>query len=339
MRIAQVAPLYESVPPSLYGGTERIVSYLTEELVRQGHEVTLFASADSVTLARLVPCSERSLRLDSRVIDALAHHFLLLEQVFSRIGEFDIVHFHIDYLHFPFSRRQTVPHVTTLHGRLDLFDFQRLYKNFCDIPLVSVSNAQQQFLPWVNWIGTVHHGLPADLYKAGTEPGKYLLFIGRVSSEKRLDRAVEIAKRVRMPLICAAKIEQSERQNFEVIRSNAEGCLDWIGEVDDKQKQELIANAHALLFPVDWPEPFGVVLIEAMACGTPVIAYRCGSVPEVVEEGVTGFIVDNLDAAIEAVAKAGTLDRSLCRQRFEERFTADRMARQYVTVYQRLIGD
>jgi glycosyltransferase involved in cell wall biosynthesis len=339
MKIAQVAPLYESVPPALYGGTERIVSYLTEELVRQGHDVTLFASADSATQAKLVPCSERALRLDSRVTDPLAHHCLQLEEVFSRANEFDIVHFHIDYFHFPLFRRHAVPHVTTLHGRLDLFDLQGLYKNFCDVPLVSISNAQRQFLPWVNWIGTIHHGLPVDLYQAGTAPGDYLLFLGRVAAEKRLDRAVEIAKRVGMPLKCAAKIEEKERQNFETLRCSAEGFLDWIGEVDDRQKQKLIAGAHALLFPIDWPEPFGVVLIEAMACGTPVIAYRCGSVPELVEEGVTGFIVDNVDAAVEAVAKAGALDRALCRQRFEERFTAARMARQYVSLYQRLIGD
>jgi glycosyltransferase involved in cell wall biosynthesis len=277
--------------------------------------------------------------LDSRVIDPLAHHFLLLEEVFSCIAEFDIVHFHIDYLPFSLCRRQTIPHITTLHGRLDLFDLQGLFKKFSDVPLVSISKSQQQFLPWVNWIGTVHHGLPVDLYQAGTTPAGYLLFLGRVSNEKRLDRAVEIAKRVGMPLKCAAKVEEKERRNFEVIRSNAADCLDWIGEVDDRQKQDLIANAHALLFPIDWPEPFGVVLIEAMACGTPVIAYRCGSVPELVEEGVTGFIVDNVDGAVEAVTKAGALDRSLCRQRFEERFTAARMARQYVAVYQRLIGD
>jgi glycosyltransferase involved in cell wall biosynthesis len=339
MRIAQVAPLHESVPPALYGGTERVVSYLTEELVKQGHEVTLFASGDSTTQARLIPASESALRLNERVSDPLAHHFVLLEEVFARAGDFDIIHFHIDYLHFPFSRRQNTSHVTTLHGRLDLPDLIPLHKTFREMPLVSISNAQRTPLPWANWQGTVYHGLPMELYQPRGEPGDYLVFLGRISVEKRFDRAVEIAKRSRMRLKCAAKIDESDRQYFEeTIKPLDDRVVECVGEVGDADKQELLANAYALLFPIDWPEPFGLVLIEAMACGTPVIAYRCGSVPEIVDDGVTGFIVDDLDTAIEAVPKIRDLDRNLCRRRFEERFSATRMAREYVTIYQRLIN-
>lgn len=337
MRIAQVAPLYESVPPLLYGGTERVVSYLTEELVGQGHDVTLFASGDSVTKARLVPCSESSLRLDERVVDPLAHHFVLLEEVFACADDFDVIHFHIDYLHFPFSQRQNTPHVTTLHGRLDLLDLNPLHNKFPEVPLVSISNAQRQPLPSANWQGTVYHGLPIDLYKAGGKPGEYLLFLGRISAEKRFDRAVEIAKRADMPLKFAAKVEDANRRYFEETLKTANGSpVEYVGEVGEADKQELLANAYALLFPIDWPEPFGLVLIESMACGTPVIAYRCGSVPELVDDGVTGFIVDDLEEATAAVAKIRDLDRHLCRRRFEERFSAARMAQEYVAIYQRL---
>ena len=338
MRIAQVAPLHESVPPALYGGTERVVSYLTEELVKQGHEVTLFASGDSVTHARLIPASESALRLNEQVSDPLAHHFVLLEEVFARADDFDIIHFHIDYLHFPFSRRQNTPHVTTLHGRLDLPDLIPLHKTFSEIPLVSISNAQRVPLPWANWQGTVYHGLPMELYQPRSEPGDYLLFLGRISVEKRFDRAVEIAKRAGIPLKCAAKIEETNRQYFEeTIKSTDDHAVECVGEVGDADKQELLANSYALLFPIDWPEPFGLVLIEAMACGTPVIAYRCGSVPELIDDGVTGFIVDDLNAATDAVPKIRNLDRNLCRRRFEERFSATRMAQEYLTIYQRLI--
>ncbi|MGH7793951.1 MAG: glycosyltransferase family 4 protein [Candidatus Binatia bacterium] len=341
MRIAQVAPLYERVPPLLYGGTERVVSYLTEELVRQGHDVTLFASGDSVTQAKLVACSERSLRLDKRIVDPLAHHFLLLEEVFTRAGDFDILHFHIDYLHFPFSRRQNTRHLTTLHGRLNMTDLIPLYRKFGDVPVVSISRAQRQPLPWLNWQGTVHHGLPADLYQLGGERGDYLVFLGRISIEKRLDRAIDIAKRSGMRLKIAAKVDAADRKYF---KKTIEPLLDdpiveCIGEVGEPEKQQLLANAYALLFPIDWPEPFGLVLIEAMACGTPVIAYRCGSVPEIVEEGVTGFIVDNLCDAVQAVAEARHLDRALCRSRFEERFSAGRMVEDYLKIYDRLLKD
>jgi glycosyltransferase involved in cell wall biosynthesis len=338
MRIAQVAPLHESVPPALYGGTERVVSYLTEELVNQGHHVTLFASGDSTTQARLIPASEKGLRLNEQVSDPLAHHFVLLEEVLARAEDFDIIHFHIDYLHFPFSRRQNTAHVTTLHGRLDLPDLIPLHKTFSEIPLVSISNAQRLPLSWVNWQGTVYHGLPMELYQPRTEPGDYLLFLGRISVEKRFDRAVEIAKRAGMRLKFAAKIEDANRQYFEeTIKSTDDRMVECVGEVGDAGKQELLANAYALLFPIDWPEPFGLVMIEAMACGTPVIAYRWGSVPEIIDDGVTGFIVDDLEAAVEAVPKVRDLDRSLCRRRFEERFSATRMAQDYLTIYQRLI--
>jgi len=341
MRIAQVAPLYERVPPLLYGGTERVVSYLTDELVRQGHDVTLFASGDSITQANLVACSERSLRLDEKIVDPLAHHFILLEKVFERADDFDIIHFHIDYLHFPFSRRHPKPHLTTLHGRLDLVDLIPLYRTFGDVPLVSISCAQRQPLPRVNWQGTVYHGLPMDLYRPRTDQSDYLVFLGRISSEKRLDRAIEIARRSGMRLKIAAKVDAVDRKYF---KKNIEPLLDdpiveCIGEVGDQSKQELLACAYALLFPIDWPEPFGLVLIEAMACGTPVIAYRCGSVPEIVEHGVTGYIVDNLCDATRAVVDAGRLDRALCRSRFEERFTAARMANDYLRIYERLLTD
>lgn len=340
MRIAQVAPLYESVPPLLYGGTERIVSFLTEELVRQGHEVTLFASGDSVTQARLVPCSERSLRLDERVIDRLAHHVLLLEEVFARADDFDVIHFHIDYLHFPLSRRQQTAHLTTLHGRLDRTDLIPLYKKFADVPVVSVSRAQREPLPWINWQGTVYHGLPEDLYRPASSPGDYLLFLGRISREKRLDLAVEIAKRAGMRLKVAAKIDAADRKYFAKIESVLDDAhVEYVGEAGEAEKQELLANACALLFPIDWPEPFGLVLIEAMACGTPVIAYRRGSVPEIVEQGVTGLIVDDVDGAATAVAEVGRIDRSLCRAYFEERFSAARMAEDYLRIYERLLND
>ena len=340
MRIAQIAPLYERVPPLLYGGTERVVSYLTEELVRQGHDVTLFASGDSITRARLVACSERSLRLDKRVVDPLAHHFVLLEEVFARADDFDVLHFHIDYLHFPFSQRQKHwRHITTLHGLLDMLDLKPLYKKFNRIPLVSISNAQRRPLSWANWVGTVHHGLPLNCYRPRGEPGEYLVFLGRIAIEKRLDRAIEIAKRTGMPLKVAAKVDQSDRKYFDkAIRPLLDDpMVEWVGEVGEDGKQELLANAYALVFPIDWPEPFGLVLLEAMACGTPTIAYRCGSVPELLEEGVTGFIVDDLNAAVEAVAKVESLDRLLCRRRFEERFSASRMAQDYLDVYRRIL--
>lgn len=338
MKIAQVAPLFESVPPKLYGGTERVVSYLTEELVNQGHEVTLFASGDSVTGARLEPILPRSLRLD-RCNDPLAHHVLMLNRVAKLAPHFDIIHFHIDYIHFPLSRVLNLPHVTTLHGRLDLPDLVPVYREFNDMPVVSISNHQRAPLPHANWQKTVYHGLPADLYDFKPKPGHYLAFLGRISPEKRPDRAIEIAKRVGIPLRIAAKVDKADEEYFETkIRPLLNDPLvDFVGEIGETEKGDFLGNALALLFPIDWPEPFGLVMIEALACGTPVIAFRCGSVPEVMEDGVTGFIVDDIDQAVAAVEKVPGIDRRVCRQIFERRFSAEKMARQYLEVYRRII--
>ncbi len=340
MRIAQVAPLYESVPPKYYGGTERVVSYLTEELVRQGHEVTLFASGDSVTKARLVAACRRSLRLDKHCIDHLAHHTVMLERVFRQAAEFDIIHFHVDYLHFPLSRRQPIAHVTTLHGRLDLPDLVPLYQEFRDMPVISISNVQREPLPWANWQATVYHGLPADLYRFGAQPGTYLAFLGRISPEKRVDRAIEIAKRVRIPLKIAAKVDRVDKKYFKSVIEPLlrDSLVEVVGEIGDGKKDEFLGNAYALLVPIDWPEPFGLVMIEAMACGTPVIAYRGGAVPEIMKEGHTGFIVEELEDAVEAARRVPELSRKCCREVFEQRFTATRMANDYVQVYERLIN-
>jgi len=340
MRIAQVAPLYESVPPKYYGGTERVVSYLTEELVRQGHEVTLFASGDSETKARLVAACRRSLRLDKHCTDHMAHHIVMLERVFQRAAEFDIIHFHVDYLHFPLSRRQQITHVTTLHGRLDIPDLVPLYQEFRDMPVISISNVQREPLPWANWQATVYHGLPADLYRFREQPGSYLAFLGRISPEKRVDRAIEIAKQIRIPLKIAAKVDPVDRKYFkrEIEPLLCDSLVELVGEIGDGEKDEFLGNAYALLLPIDWPEPFGLVMIEAMACGTPVIAYRGGAVPEIMEEGHTGFIVQELEDAVEAARRIPKLSRKRCREVFEQRFTATRMANDYVRVYERLIN-
>ncbi|MGQ0607745.1 MAG: glycosyltransferase family 4 protein [Chloroflexota bacterium] len=339
MRIAQVAPLYESVPPHTYGGTERVVSYLTEELVRQGHEVTLFASGDSETDATLVACAPRSLRLDDDVIDPIAHLVYQLECVAAEAHRFDVIHWHLDYFHFPMSRRLGIPQVTTLHGRLDIGDLKPVYDEFGDMPVVSISNDQRAPLPQANWVATVHHGMPPDELVARTEPGDYLAFLGRISPEKRADRAIEVARRADVPLRIAAKVDDADRQYFEeeVEPLLGDSHVEFIGEVGRDIKGELLANARALIFPIDWSEPFGLVMIEAMACGTPVIAYRLGSVPEVITDGVNGFIVDDIDGAVEAVGRLGEIDRARCRATFEERFTVERMARDYLRVYERLI--
>jgi len=338
MKIAQVAPLYESVPPQLYGGTERVVSYLTEELVRQGHDVTLFASGDSVTSARLVPICRQALRLDEHSIDALAHHVLSLEQVFQQAGDFNILHFHLDYIHFPLSRRAGHPNVTTLHGRLDIPDLAPLYREFGDIPVVSISDAQRVPLPHARWAGTVYHGLPEDLLPFREGPGDYLAFLGRISPEKRVDRAIEIARRVGLPIRIAAKIDPTDQQYFneEIAPLFEQPFVEYLGEVDEAGKADLLGGAVALLFPIDWREPFGLVMIEAMACGTPVVAWRGGSVAEVISDGVSGFVVEDLDAAVEATMRAATLERRHCREVFEERFTVSRMARDYVAIYETL---
>ena len=340
MRIAQVSPLYESVPPQSYGGTERVVSYLTEALVRQGHSVTLFASGDSRTRADLVPVTERSLRLSSSCVDRLAHHILMLESVARQAAGFDVIHFHIDYLHFPLSRRLETRQLTTLHGRLDLPDLVPVYREFPEMPVVSISDAQRAPLPWINWIGTVQHGLPPDLYTFSDTPDDYLVFLGRISPEKRLDRAIRTAERVGMPLKVAAKIDGADVEYFkEVIEPMMDNpYVEYLGEVNDTEKNELLGGARALLFPIDWPEPFGLAMIEALACGTPVIASPRGSVPEIIEDGLTGFIVDNLDAAVCAVEQAGSLSRRACREAFETRFTDDRMARDYVALYEQVLS-
>jgi glycosyltransferase involved in cell wall biosynthesis len=340
MRIAQVAPLYESVPPRYYGGTERIVSYLTEELVRLGHEVTLFASGDSQTKARLVAACPRSLRLDPECIDQLAHHIVMLERVQQRADEFDVIHFHVDYLHFPLSRRGDFANVTTLHGRLDIPDLVPLYEEYPDVPLISISDAQREPLPRVNWQATVYHGLPDDLYRYRPDAGTYLAFLGRISPEKRVDRAIEIAHQVGIPIRIAAKVDRIDRDYFDSVIEPMlhHPLVEFVGEIGEDDKDEFLGDAQALLFPIDWPEPFGLVMIEAMACGTPVIAYRNGSVPEVMEEGRTGFIVEDLDDAVEAARRVPQLSRARCREIFEQRFTAARMARDYVDVYERLIG-
>ncbi len=339
MKIAQVAPLYESVPPRLYGGTERMVSYLTEEFVRQGHDVTLFASGDSITKAKLRPICERALRLEGRnVIDPLAHHVRMLEIVAQESDQFDVVHFHIDYLHFPVTRRQRIAAVTTLHGRLDIPEVMPIYREFRDMNLVSISNAQRAPLSWANWVATVYHGLPEDLYKPQERHGSYLAFLGRISPEKRVDRAIEIARRVDMPIRIAAKIDPVDKEYFDShIRKLFEDPLvEYIGEIGEREKQEFLGNAYALLFPIDWPEPFGLVMIEAMACGTPVVAYRMGSVPEVLQEGVTGYLVENLEEAAKAVHRISALDRRICRRVFEKRFSVRRMCLDYLDVYSRV---
>jgi glycosyltransferase involved in cell wall biosynthesis len=335
MRIAQVAPLYESCPPQLYGGTERVVSYLTEELVRQGHEVTLFASGDSGTDAMLrAPC-DRALRLCPECMDPLPYHLVMLNHVARGAEKFDIIHFHIDQLHFPPFAPLWDKTLTTTHGRLDLPDLPVLFREFPMMPLVSISDAQRAPLRWANWYGTVHHGLPADLYALGRGNGGYVAFIGRISPEKGVDRAVTIARRAGVPLKIAAKVDKVDRAYYdaEIKPLMREPGVEFIGEIGEREKREFLGQAMALLFPIDWPEPFGLVTIEAMANGTPVVAWRRGAVPEVVDEGVTGFVVDGIDEAVAAVPRAATLDRRAIRRCFEERFTVERMARDYVALY------
>ncbi|RLT27924.1 MAG: glycosyltransferase family 4 protein [Chloroflexi bacterium] len=341
MRIAQVAPLYEAVPPTGYGGTERVVSYLTEELVRQGHEVTLFATADSRTSGHLVPMARMGLRLDPNCTDPIAVHLAMLEEVSRQIETFDVMHFHTSYLHFPLVRRQSMAHLTTQHGRLDFPEFVALHREFADLPMVSISESQRLPLAGIDWRGTVYHGLPSDLYHQGPGNGGYLAFMGRFSPEKGFHDAVEMARRIGMPLRVAAKIEPINQDYFdEVVRPLLlDPLVDWVGEVSDAEKQDFLGNAAALLFPIAWPEPFGMVMIEAMACGTPTIAYRAGSVPEVIEDGRSGFVVRGVDEAVAALDRLGTFDRQACRAAFDERFTVERMAADYVRIYADLIGE
>ncbi len=339
MRIAQVAPLHEPVPPPLYGGTERVVSILVEELIDLGHDVTLFASGDSTTRARLVSGSPRALRLDPDCYDRVMYHVLQNEQVMRLWREFDFIHFHTDYFTLPLARRSPVPSLTTLHGRLDLPDLVPIYREFTDVALVSISNAQRAPLPHVNWRGTVYHGIRTDIYRLGRGDGGYLAFLGRISLEKRLDRAIEIARRVGLPLKVAAKVDAADRTYFEeIIRPLLDHPLvDFIGEIADPEKVDFLGQAKALLFPIDWPEPFGLAMIEAMACGTPVLAFRCGSVPEIVDDGLTGVVVASLDEAVAAIGRLLAMDRAACRQRCVERFDARRMADDYLALYRGLM--
>jgi glycosyltransferase involved in cell wall biosynthesis len=340
MRIAQVAPLFESVPPKLYGGTERVVSWLTEELVSLGHEVTLFASGDSMTHARLVPGCEQSLRLDPGCVDQLAHHFVLMEQVLRQKNDFDIIHFHVDYMHYPLSQREHYAHATTLHGRLDIPDLVPLYEVYGGIPVISISNAQREPLPHLNWQGTVYHGMPVDTYKFHRTGGNYLAFLGRTSPEKGLDAAIQIAKAVGMPLKIAAKVDKADQEYFDtVIRPAIENSdAEFLGEIGYPEKNEFLGNAAALIFPISWPEPFGIVMIEAMACGTPVVAYPFGSVPEVVADGVSGYLVSDQASAVEAIKNIDRIDRKKVRKHFEQHFTADRMALDYLKIYEKIVG-
>ena len=339
MKIAQVSPLYESVPPRLYGGTERVVSWLSEELLRQGHQVTVFASGDSLTNARLIPVCPQALRLDPDCMDPLAHHMYLVEQVRQHKNEFDLIHFHIDYLHFSMSRREELPQLTTLHGRLDTADLVPLYREFSEMPVVSISDAQRAPLPWINWQGTVHHGMPQDRFVPSLKPGKYLAVLGRVSPEKGVDKAIEIALGAGMPLKIAAKIDRADKDFFDarIKPTLNHELIEFIGEIGDLEKNEFLANAAALLFPINWSEPFGIVLIEAMACGLPVIAYPLGSVPEIIEEGVSGFLVHNVQEAIRAVKNLSAIDRQKCRKAFERRFSDKRMVHDYLTIYERIV--
>lgn len=340
MKIAQVAPLYESVPPRLYGGTERIVSYLTETLVGRGHEVTLFASGDSVTRARLVAAAPHALRLDPGVRDPLPWHMIQIEQLRARAEDFDVIHFHVDLMQMPLARTLSVPFLTTLHGRLDLPDLMPFYRVFADHPLVSISHDQRRPMPPVTWAGTVHHGLPEALLPFSPQPrGDYLAFLGRISPEKRPDRAIEIAVRAGLPLRMAAKIDAADKAYWEaMIRPlvEAHDKVTFVGEIGEEEKAAFLGNATGVLFPIDWPEPFGLVMIEAMSCGTPVIAFAGGSVSEVIREGVSGFIVSSVDQALGAVARLKNLRRDRVRADFEARFTAARMAADYEDIYRRL---
>ncbi len=338
MRIAQIAPLHEAVPPKLYGGTERVVSFLTEELVGLGHDVTLFASGDSVTSARLHPVWPRALRLDSSIRDPIAPHMLLMEAVYRQAADFDVLHFHMDYWPFSLFSRQKTPFVTTMHGRLDLPELQPMFETFSKVPIVSISDSQRRPLPQANYVSTVLHGLPENLLTPQSGTQDYLAFLGRIAPEKRPDRAIRIARAACIPLKMAAKVDRADQEYFDDIIKPmiAEGGVEMIGEIGDAEKPAFLSGACGLLMPIDWPEPFGLVMIEAMACGTPVIAFNRGSVPEIVEDGLTGFIVEDETGAVAAVRRLGSLPRARVRQRFEERFTARRMAEDYLRIYRSL---
>ena len=339
MRIAQISPLTEAVPPALYGGTERVISWLTEELVALGHDVTLFASGDSVTSSRLEPFWPHALRLDGSVRDAAALHMMMIERVCRRADEFDLLHFHLDYYPFSLMARERVPYVTTLHGRLDLPEHQPVFTTFPDTPVISISDSQRRPVPQANFVATVHHGLPAEKLRPQPIQPSYLAFLGRVSPEKRLDAAIRIARRCGLPLKIAAKVDRVDEDYFrmEIEPLLAQPGISFIGEIGDSAKAAFLSGAIALIVPIDWPEPFGLVMIEAMACGAPVIAFNRGSIPEIVEDRITGFIVEDEAGAAAAVRKVGLLSRELIRKRFEQKFTARRMAEDYLRVYRALI--
>jgi glycosyltransferase involved in cell wall biosynthesis len=340
MKIAQIAPLMESVPPRLYGGTERIVSYLTDELVRLGHEVTLFASADSITAAELVSCASMALRLDGNVRDPIPYYMLMLDRVRELAEEFDILHFHIDQFHFPLFRQMADRTVTTLHGRQDLPDLKPLYLGFSEMPLVSISNDQRGPIANANFVATVHHGLPENLHNPIYNPrGGYVAFLGRISPEKRPDRAIRIARTLGIPLKIAAKVDKIDEAYFreKIVPLLNDPGVEFIGEINERSKAEFLGEAQALLFPIDWPEPFGLVMIEAMACGTPVLAFRRGSVSEIIDQGVTGAVVGTMDEAVRMLPQVLALDRRAVRRRFEQRFSSARMATDYVALYRSLL--
>lgn len=342
MKIAQIAPLYESVPPKLYGGTERVVAHLTDTLVELGHDVTLFASADAHTKAKLIAVRDQAMRLDAAPLKSdVAAHLAMLHEVRRRSWQFDVLHFHIDLLHFPMFEAQAHKTVTTLHGRLDIKDLSQVYERWPSFGLISISNDQRRPLSRANWIATVPHGFPPQLYSFNdSHSGKYLAFLGRVSPEKGLATAIRIAKRVGIPLRIAAKIDDCDRAYFEMVLQPMmqDPLIEFIGEIGDERKAEFFGNALGLLFPINWPEPFGLVMIEAMACGTPVLAWNCGSVPEIIEEGVSGFIVNSEQQAVDMIQQLPTLDRRRVRASFERRFTATAMARNYLQVYERLLN-
>lgn len=342
MKIAQVTPLYEAVPPKLYGGTERVVAHLTDALVDLGHEVTLFASAEAQTKARLIPVRDQAIRLDPAPLKSdLASHMSMLSEVLRRADDFDVIHFHTDMIHFPFFERIANKTLTTLHGRLDMKDLPEVYERWPQFGLVSISDDQRRPLAFANWKATVHHGMPAEQYVYSPKSDGYLAFLGRISPEKRPDRAIEIATKLGKRLKMAAKVDAADRVYYETkIKPMIDGnpLIEFIGEIGDHQKSAFLGGAEALLFPIDWPEPFGLVMIEAMACGTPVIAFRCGSTTEIIEDGATGFLVDTLEQAVAAAGRASMLDREAIRARFELRFSATAMGRRYLDVYGDLLA-
>jgi glycosyltransferase involved in cell wall biosynthesis len=340
MRIAQIAPLYETVPPKFYGGTERVVSWLTEEFVEQGHKVTLFASGDSLTKAELVPVVPRALRLEEGFMyDKIGCHALMLEKLLKIADQFDVIHFHSDYMHLPYVRLMRTPSLTTMHCRMDYFPLLDILKENDHVPVVSISDSQRRVAPWLSWQRTIYHGLPKDLYNLNEKPSDYILFLGRLCPEKRPDRAIEIARKAGIKLKIAAKVDPVDRTYFEEELKPLlkDSNVEYLGEVNDAQKQDLIGNAYALIHPIEFPEPFGLVMIEAMACGTPIVAFRTGSIPEVIDEGQTGFVVEGIDAAVAALAKVEALSRRKCREVFDKRFTSTRMVHDYLNVYESLV--